>query len=449
MVRYQQIHYDIKQDILNKKLKQGQRLPSITTISKTYQCSKGTVIRALDLLRQQHIIYSKPRSGYYVADSLIRENIDTKGYYLNTGNPLVDSFPIADIKHCLHLATELYAKYSLDITLRGVDSLNAILASYLANDGVYAKSENIHLIQGITQILTFLTLSPFPNGKETILIEEPSHRHYITYLKSVDANVLTIPRDESGIDLMLLEAYFKDKDIKFFFTIPRNHNPLGTSYPYHQRKKIMELALKYDVYIVEDDYFGNAHKLSKYVPIHFFSYQKHCIYLRSFSKEFSFIRIGIAVIPHCFMETFEQISNQSYYYSYHMPALISQATLEAYIKSSIYEKHTKKINQSINKKLRLVKTITNDWDTNYVKLLGANSGFYFTLQLSPKICVQYLIRRLEHKSIYIMSNEEAFYENERYDNSVRLSISQVTLEQLRDALAIIYETIEDIISADS
>jgi len=445
MVRYQQIHYDIKQDILNKKLKQGQRLPSITTISQNYQCSKGTVIKALDLLCQQHIIFSKPRSGYYVADCLIREDVDTKGYYLNTGNPLIDSFPIADIKNCLHLATELYAKNSLDTTLRGIDSLNAILSSYLANDGVYAKRENIHLIQGITQILTFLTLSTFPNGKKNILIEEPSHRHYVNFLKTVDVNVLTISRDELGINLKVLETYFKNKDIKFFFTIPRNHNPLGTSYPYHQRKKIMELALKYDVYIVEDDYFGDVHKLSKYAPIHFFSYQKNCIYLRSFSKEFPFIRIGIAVIPNSFTETFEHISNQSFYYSYHIPALVSQATLEAYIKSSIYVKHTRKINQSINKKLRLIKTITNDWDANYVKLIGANSGFYFSLQLHPEISVDHMVRRLEMKNVFIMSNEEAFYNQDRFNNSVRLSISQVSLQQLEESLAIIYQTIEEII----
>lgn len=448
MVRYQQIHYDIKQDILNKKLKQGQRLPSITTISKTYQCSKGTVIKALDLLCQQHIIFSKPQSGYYVSDNLIREEfVHTKGYDLTTGNPLVDSFPTADIKNCLHLATELYAKYSLDITLRGADSLNAILASYLANDGVYAKSENIHLVQGITQMLTFLTLAPFPNGKETILIEEPSYSYYIDFLKSVDADVLTIPRDEFGIDLQLLETYFKTKDIKFFYTIPRNHNPLGTSYSYHQRKKIMELALKYDVYIVEDDYFGNAHKLSKYVPIHFFSYQKNCIYLRSFSKEFPFIRIGIVVIPTAFVEAFEHISSQSYYYSYHIPALVSQATLEAYIKSSIYVKHTKRINQAVTKKLQLIKTIINDWNSNDVKLIGANSGFYFTLQLHPRINTDHLISQLEMKNVYTSSNKNAFYQQKHYDNSIRLSISQVSLQQLEEALSIIYETLGAIISS--
>jgi DNA-binding transcriptional MocR family regulator len=449
MKRYQQIHHDIKQNILTKKLKQGQRLPSILTLSKTYQCSKGTVIKALDLLCQQHVIFSKPQSGYYVADSLIRAEENIKGYYLTTGNPVVNSLQTADIKHCLHLAAELYAKYSLDVTLRGIDSLNGILANYLANDGVYAKDDNIHLIQGITQILTFLTLAPFPNGKETILIEEPSYSYYVSYLTSINADVLTISRDEFGIDLQLLEAYFKNKEIKFFYTIPRNHNPLGTSYSYLQRKKIMELALKYDVYIVEDDYFGNTHKLSKYVPIHYFSYQKNCIYLRTFSKELPFIRVGIAVIPSSFSEIFEEISRQSYYYSYHMPDLISQATLEAYIQSSICEKHAMRINQSINRKLQLIKAITDAWDSNYVKLIGANSGYYFTLQLKPEINVNQLIGQLEMKHVFVTSNERAFYHQDDYDNSIRLSISQISLQHLNESLSIIYQTIEEIISSQS
>jgi len=442
MTRYQRIHYELKQDILNRKLKQGQRLPSITTLSKEYQCSKGTVIKALELLAGQHIIYSKPQSGYYVADNLIRDEVAAEGFYLNTGNPVVDSLPSADTKHCLHLATELYAKHSLDVTLRGIDSLNEALVGYLADDGVYAKAENIHLILGITQILTFLTQTPFPNGGTTILIEEPTNKHYITFLKSVDAEILTIPRDETGIDLRLLEDYFKNKAIKFFYTIPRNHNPLGTYYSYGQRKRIMELALKYDIYIVEDDYFGSTHKLSKYVPIHFFSYQKNCIYLRSFSKEFPFIRIGIAVIPSAFSETFAQLSSQSYYYSYHMPALICQATLEAYIKSSIFEKHTMQINKAIRKKLQLIKACTRNWDPSVVQLVGADSGYYFTLRFPSGIDVKRLIAQLEIKNVFVASNLEAFYLAEHFDNSVRLSISQISAQHLEESLATVYETAE-------
>jgi len=445
MTLYQKIHYDLKQDILAQKIKQGERLPSISKLSEMYQCSKGTVIKALDLLCTQHIIFSKPQSGYYVADHLMRENNIQSGYILNTGNPLVNVLPTLDLKSCLNLATEAYANYSLDITLKGIDSLHQSLIPYLADDGIYTKRSHIYPIQGITQILTFLTLFPFPNGKKNILIEEPTYSFYISFLKSQNIQPFIIKRDEHGIDLTLLETYFKDGDIKFFFTVPRNHNPLGTTYSYRQRKKIMELALKYDVYIVENDYFGHAHKLPKYVPIHFFSNQEKCIYLRSFTKEIPILRIGIAVIPDSFNETFEQISLQSYYYSYHMPSLISQATLEAYIHSSIYQKHTIKMHRSIIKKLDIIKTVSADWNPNYITLIGAKSGFYFSLQLHSNINVDILISRLEKQRVWVKTNKDMFYHPENYDNSIRLSISQVSQEQLKDALNIIYDLVKSMI----
>ncbi|MCL2361224.1 MAG: PLP-dependent aminotransferase family protein [Defluviitaleaceae bacterium] len=442
---YEQIANDIKQDIVDKKIKQGQRLPSLISLSKKYNCSKGSAIKAIEQLCSQHIVYSKPQSGYYVADNLIREEGSRTGYYLDSGNPVVGSLPIFDAHHCLHIAAEMYSAHSLDISLRGYPSLNAILPNYLALEDIYAKSENIHLFQGITQILTHLTLTPFPNGKETILIEEPTFRNYINFLKQARVTVITIKRDEHGIDLKQLEDYFKNKDIKFFYTTPRNHNPLGTSLTHRQRRKIMELAHKYNVYIVEDDYFGEAHKVPKYVPIYYFSLQKNCIYLRSMSKTIPMLRVALAVIPGDFISTFEAISKEAYYYSYFMPALISQATYEAYLKTSIYKKHFAQITQSINTKLELIREITSSWNPAHISLVGAKSGYYFTLKLARQIEANELIVKLTKKQVFITSNLDAFFYKENYDNSVRLSIARISLEHLRDALEIIYETVAALI----
>ena len=439
---YEQICQDLKEDILSQKIKQGERLPSLLSISKKYNCSKGTVIKAFEQLRSQHVIFSKPQSGYYVADNLIREEGHLKGYYLDCGNPVVGSFPTFDAHHCLHIAAEMYSTYTLDITFRGIPSLNAIIPKYLASEDVHAKSENIYLIQGVTQILTHLTLTPFPNGKETILIESPTSKHYLPFLKKCNAKVLTIKRDESGIDLKELERLFKDEDIKFFYVVPRNHNPLGTKLSNHQRKRIMELALKYQVYIVEDDYFGNAHKLPKYVPIHFFSHQKYCIHLRSMSKILPLLRIGIAVVPEELHPMFETIMSDSYYYSYFMPNLISQAVYEVYLESSIYEKHYAQITSAINSKLKMVKQITSTWDPQLVSLVGAESGYYFSLRVHPSIKVRTLLWELEKKRVYVISNEECFYDRKHFDNSIRLTISRITLEHLREAMEIIYDRIQ-------
>ena len=442
---YEQIINDIKQDIVNKKIKQGQRLPSLISLSKKYNCSKGSVIKAVEQLRLQHVIYSKPKSGYFVADNLIREEGNRTGYYLDSGNPVVGSFPMFDAQHCLHIAAEMYSAFSLDISLRGYPSLNAILPDYLALEDIYTKSENIYLFQGITQILTHLTLTPFPNGKETILIEEPTVRFYIAFLKHINAKVLTIKRDEFGIDLNQLEDYFKNKDIKFFYTVPRNHNPLGTSLSHRQRKQIMELAHKYDVYIVENDYFGGTHKVPKYVSIYYFSYQKNCIYLRSMSKTLPMLRIALAVIPDEFISTFESISREAYYYSYFMPALISQATYEAYLKTSIYKKHFAQITQSINTKLELVRKISSSWDQEKLSLIGAKSGYYFTLKLTNQIKADELIAKLSKKQIFITSNDESYFNTENFDNSVRLSIARISTEHLKDALEVIYDTVIELL----
>ena len=438
---YEQICQDLKDDIVNQKIRRGERLPSLLSVSKKYRCSKGTVLKAYEELRSQHIIYSKPQSGFYVADNLVREEGHYEGLFLDCGNPVVGSFSTLDAHHCLHIAAEMYSTYSLDISFRGIPSLNEILPKHLASENVHAKKEHIYLIQGVTQILTHLTLAPFPGGKQTILIESPSSKHYVAFLKQANVNVLTVKRDEHGIDLKELEHYFKTEDIKFFYTIPRNHNPLGTKLSNHQRRQIMKLALKYDVYIVEDDYFGNTHKLPKYVPIHYFSQNEKCILLRSMSKILPLFRIGMAVVPETLCNTLDAISQEGYYYSYFMPDLISQAAYEVYLKSFIHEKHSAQITQTINTKLKTVKRVVSGWNPEYVTLVGAESGYYFSLRLHPNIKVDTLIAKLQKKQIYIASTESAFYHNEDYDNSVRLTISKITVEHLEKALEVIYELI--------
>ena len=67
----------------------------------------------------------------------------------------------------------------------------------------------------------------------------------------------TIERGIDGIDLEELEGHFKTGKIKFFYTIPRFHYPLGHSYSEQDKRTILDLAAKYGVYIVEDDYLGD------------------------------------------------------------------------------------------------------------------------------------------------------------------------------------------------
>ena len=439
---YEQIAEDIKKYIVSNKIFQGYKLPSITKLCEKYNCSKGTVIKAYDTLCKEHIVYSSPQRGFFVADNLMRFSEESSGIYdLSTGNPLVSNIPVVDIQHCLNSAVELYSNISLAGGSRGVPSVLEILPDLLVKSDIYCKNKNIYISQGVLQVLTLLSKMPFPNGNDTILIEEPSYIYYINFLKADNIKVKTIKRDENGIDLKELEEIFKNEKIKFFYTIPRNHNPLGTYYSLKTRKTIAKLAEKYDVYIVEDDYFSDLCNLSHYSPIYYYSELKNCIYLKSYSKTIPYIRIGVAVIPDSLIDTYEKWIDYSYYYSYYMPSLVSQATFESYIKSNIYEKHTTILAGNIKDLLRTFRKITSKWDEDIVKVIGGVSGYYSTLVLNENINCDKLIENLKKRNVSVSSNVEAYYNINKFDNSIRVSSARLNIDQLKIALNIIYEEI--------
>ena len=87
-------------------------------------------------------------------------------------------------------------------------------------------------------------------------MEQPTYHRMNRLLIAQGLDYQTIERGIDGIDLEELEGHFKTGKIKFFYTIPRFHYPLGHSYSEQDKRAILDLAAKYGVYIVEDDYLG-------------------------------------------------------------------------------------------------------------------------------------------------------------------------------------------------
>ena len=188
---YIKIAKDIKKLIIENKVPSGGKLPSINSLCKKYNCSKGTIIKAYDTLCKEHLVYSFPQSGFYVVDSMMREDDGNSSVYdLSSGNPTINSTPIQEIKHCLNTAIELYSTSSLELSLAGSPSLSKTLSKHLAREHVYCNTKNIYLSQGILQVLTILSKMPFPNSNDTILIEEPTYSFFVGYLKFKNNNMI-------------------------------------------------------------------------------------------------------------------------------------------------------------------------------------------------------------------------------------------------------------------
>lgn len=439
MYKYEQIAKTIEKQIIDQKYKQGERLPSIQQLSKQYGCSKATIIKCYEMLEKKHFIYVKKQSGYYVADSYFKSERLSDCYELDTGNPIVSATSLIDAKHCLSIAIDRYSTSSLNMDLEGVLSLRKILPDFLEQLAIYTKVDNVYLIQGITQMLSFFSTTQFPNLKEMILIEEPTYSYFVEFLRFMNIPVLTIKRDEKGIDIKYLEYLFKKHDIKFFYVIPRNHNPLGTVLDNHTCKEIARLALKYNVYIIEDDYFGHCSSTPRFLPIFYYTGGKNCIYLTSFSKTIPYIRIGICVIDSALQDVFDKLMHQSYYFSYQLPSLISQATFESYLKSSLYQKQTKSLKTLLQKNYCVIENTVKSWNQNLAYVISDFSGYYLSIRIHESIDLDDFQKKLLKRNIKMKRMERNFYNDIDNCHMFRLSLARIQPKQLKEALDIFYK----------
>jgi DNA-binding transcriptional MocR family regulator len=442
---YEKIASKLEADIRSGFYKTNRKMPSVRDISKEYQCSINTVIHAYEILKNSHLIYTVPQSGYYVVEQLIEHKVPIASFInFSTGNPIIGDMHTPDLKHCLDRAVDIYKNKASVHPLYGIDSLRDLLCKYLADSQIFTAAHNVFINLGIQAALSILSQLPFPNGKNTILIEQPTYQYFINFLKYTKANVLGISRNENGIDLAQLEMLFKTKNIKFFYTVPRHHNPLGTAYPLAQRKAIADLAKKYDVYIVEDDYFGDINSDSRYDPIYAYGDHYHHIYLRNYSKILPWIRIGLIVLPAHLVDVFEKHIEYSYYYSYFRPSMISLATLEIYIRSKLLKKHVHTLQKELDERSACLRKYFPLFKEHGLTTAGRQSGFYYFLRLPDHINETQLVENLRQKNVLVAPGNAFYLDTAFHEKGIRLSIAQTHSQEIQTGCDIILGELKSI-----
>lgn len=446
MYKYLAVSNEIENMIKSGRYKEGERIPSIRSLTRNYNCNKSTVISALNELERRHIVYSLPKSGYYV---VTRKPNLTKGEKLilnfSSSAPDPEVFPYLDFQHCINQAIDIY-KNDLFIygTPKGLSSLIDVIQKQLANYQVFTNKKNIFITSGVQQALSILASIPFPNNKETILIEQPGYHLFIDYLETHKVPVVGIERTGEGIDMLELERIFKSENIKFFYAMPRYHNPLGTSYSQEEKKKILELAKKYDVYIVEDDYLADFEQNLKADPIFSYDDFSHVIYLKSYSKIiFPGLRIGIAVIPESIVERFSKYKSVLDIDS----SMLSQAALEIYIKSGMFERHKEKIKASYLLRAKCLTSLLEKKidSSNHIYKYSPlkNICVHTYIELDKKISCEKLINRLKKKSIIVDTADSSYLNSFPIKKSIlKINVSNVAEDYIDEGINEIIQEIE-------
>ena len=165
------------------------------------------------------------------------------------GNPAPDAFPVEHIRAIASdiLDRDPIAALQYSVT-EGYAPLREAVKARLAKKGVYSERDDVVITSGGQQA-SELTCKSFLNEGDVLAAEDPSFVGCLNAFRSYNVELRGIPMDDEGIDAALLEEQAK-KGIKVLYVIPNFQNPSGRCMSYARRKKVYELACRYDFIIL-------------------------------------------------------------------------------------------------------------------------------------------------------------------------------------------------------
>ena len=141
----------------------------------------------------------------------------------------------------------------------GYGPLREQLAAFMAQKGVAdLRAEQLIVTTGSQQALDLLG-KVLINPGDKVIVEGPTFLATINCFRLYGADLVSAPIDGQGADTDALERLIAQHRPKFVYIIPTFGNPSGALLSLARRKAVLEMAVKYQTLIVEDDPYGDLY----------------------------------------------------------------------------------------------------------------------------------------------------------------------------------------------
>jgi 2-aminoadipate transaminase len=181
------------------------------------------------------------------------------------GLPAPEVFPLAEIAAAAEKVVREQGQTSLQYAAtEGYLPLRELLVRHMARYGIRVKPANVMITSGSQQGLE-LVGKLFVNAGDRILTESPTYLGALQAWSAYQADYLTVPVDDDGLDVERLEAQLRGGP-KFLYILPNFQNPAGVTLSLARRRRLVELANNYGTPIVEDDPYGQLRYEGEHLP---------------------------------------------------------------------------------------------------------------------------------------------------------------------------------------
>ncbi len=181
------------------------------------------------------------------------------------GLPAPEVFPLKEFQQACNDVLQNDGAQALQYsTTEGYRPLREMIARHTARYSVQVTADNILITSGSQQALDFIGRL-FINRGDYIVVESPTYLGALQAWNAYGAQYISVRADEHGMIVDELEAALRVGP-KFIYILPNFQNPSGSTLSLERRKKLVELADKYGVPIVEDDPYGQLRYEGDHIP---------------------------------------------------------------------------------------------------------------------------------------------------------------------------------------
>ncbi|MED1738418.1 PLP-dependent aminotransferase family protein [Bacillus swezeyi] len=408
---YQQLYMFFKNKIHSGHIQPGTKLPSKRALSKHLNISQTTVEHAYEQLTAEGYLISKPRKGWYAAETdgdfndhptppLFNTETETSPYLENVidfhhGHVDLNSFPVSSWKKTIAKTVdasdfELFQSGSPagDLFLR------KMIAVYLRESrGVKCTPEQIIVGAG-TPVVLQLLCQLFPKGT-AVGYENPGFYRSKSVLKVGGLRVMPIAVDESGICVNELHQYRP----KLAYVTPSHQFPLGMVMPVGRRLKLLDWAKSHGAYIIEDDYDGEFRYAGQPIPsLQGLDQNNRVIYLGTFSKSLiPSLRVSYMVLPLPLAERGQELCSL---YKQTVSRHVQQAVAQ-FMKSGEYQRHINRMRTLYRKKRKTLLEAVKRELGNDAATKGENAGLHIILETNGIKSEEWLVSKALEEGVKV------------------------------------------------
>jgi DNA-binding transcriptional MocR family regulator len=141
----------------------------------------------------------------------------------------------------------------------GYGPLREQLAQFMAQKGASdVRPEDLIVTTGSQQALDLIGKTMISPG-DKVIVEGPTFLATIQCFRLYGAELISAPVDDKGVKTDELEKLIAEHQPKFVYLIPTFGNPSGALLSAERRQRVLEMAVKYQTLIVEDDPYGDLY----------------------------------------------------------------------------------------------------------------------------------------------------------------------------------------------